>query len=70
MNRAVGFAVMIGGIVLLLFGLQASNSFTSNLSKTFTGSPTNQSIWMIVLAVILIVAGLVLSFGGGRNTRV
>jgi ABC-type uncharacterized transport system permease subunit len=65
MNRAIGLAFLIGGIVLLIFGLQASHSFTSNVSRTVTGSPTNGSVWMIVVGIILAVLGLVMSFRGG-----
>jgi hypothetical protein len=68
MNRAIGWAFAAGGIVLLIFGIQGANSFSSNVSKTFTGSPTNQSIWMIVLGAILLIVGLAMSFGG-RGTR-
>ncbi|MDB6110115.1 MAG: rane protein [Pedosphaera sp.] len=70
MNRAIGLALLAGGIVLLIFGIQAANSFSSNVSKVFSGSPTNNSVWMIVLGAILAIVGLVMSFGGGRGTRV
>ncbi len=70
MNRAIGAAFLVGGIVLLIFGIQAANSFSSNVSRTFNGSPTNQSIWMLVLGAIMVIVGLVASFGGGRGTKI
>jgi protein-S-isoprenylcysteine O-methyltransferase Ste14 len=70
MNRPIGLALLAGGVVLLIFGIQASHSFSSNVSRVFNGSPTNQSVWMIVLGAILAIVGLVMSFGGGRGTRV
>lgn len=69
MNRAIGLACLIGGIVLLILGLQESHSFASNVSKTFTGNPTNNAMWMIVGGVVLGVFGLVLSLRGGSGTR-
>lgn len=69
MNRALGLACLIGGIVLLILGLQASHSFSSDVSRTFTGSPTNNSIWMIVVGIVVAVFGLVLSLRGGSGTR-
>jgi Protein of unknown function (DUF3185) len=70
MNRAVGLAFLAGGIVLLIFGVQAMHSFNSRVSSTFTGTPTSHSIWMIVLGAVLVIVGLALGFGGGRGTRV
>jgi len=68
MNRAIGWALMAGGVVLLIFGIQASNSFTSGISKAFNGTPTNQSIWMIVGGAVLIIVGLIMGVSG-RGTR-
>lgn len=67
MNRAIGLALLVGGIVLLIFGLQASHSFSSDVSRTFTGSPTNNSVWMIVGGVVAAIAGLVMSLRGGTR---
>jgi len=35
------------GIVLLIFGFNASNSLGSDISRFFTGSPTDRAVWMI-----------------------
>jgi hypothetical protein len=69
MNRAIGLALLVAGIVVLIFGIQASQSFTSNVSQTFTGAPTNRSIWMIVGGLAAAIVGIVLTFRGGTGTR-
>lgn len=69
MNRAIGLACLIGGIVLLIFGLQQSHSFASNVSKTFTGNPTDNSMWMIIGGIVIGIFGLILSLRGGSGTR-
>jgi Protein of unknown function (DUF3185) len=69
MNRALGLALLVAGIVVLIFGIQASQSFTSNVSQTFTGAPTNRSIWMIVAGLAAAIVGIVLTFRGGTGTR-
>lgn len=69
MNRAIGLACLIGGIVLLILGVQQSHSFASNVSRTFTGNPTDNSMWMIVAGVVIGVFGLVLSLRGGSGNR-
>jgi Protein of unknown function (DUF3185) len=69
MNKAIGLALLVAGIVVLIFGIQASQSFTSNVSQTFTGAPTNRSIWMIVSGLAAAIVGIVLTFRGGSGTR-
>jgi len=59
---------MAGGVVVLIFGIQQSNSFSSSESRTFNGTPTNQSIWMIAAGVVLVIVGLVMGVSG-RGTR-
>jgi len=62
MNRkAIGIALLVGGIILLVFGLNASDSFASEVSEVFTGSPTDRSMWMIVLGSVTAVAGLAMA---------
>jgi uncharacterized membrane protein YdcZ (DUF606 family) len=67
MNKVIGIALLVGGIVLLIFGFQASHSFTSDVSRTFTGSPTDKSMWMIVGGAVAAIAGLVMSLRGGSR---
>jgi len=59
MNKPLSLALLAGGIVLVVFGLNASNSFGSDVSRFFTGSPTDKAIWMMVGGVVAAVAGLV-----------
>jgi LPXTG-motif cell wall-anchored protein len=57
MSKIPSIAFLIIGIVLLVYGLDASNSVSSSLSNAVTGSPTNKSIWLIVLGVLGILSG-------------
>jgi uncharacterized membrane protein YidH (DUF202 family) len=67
MNRPLGLALLAVGIILLIVGINATQSFSSDVSKFFTGSPTNKSIWMMIGGVVaLIVGGF---FMLGRSTR-
>jgi hypothetical protein len=59
MNTPVALAA--GGILLIIFGVSASRSFSSDLSRFFTGAPTDKAIWMPVggvAASIIAVVGL------------
>jgi hypothetical protein len=66
MNRIVGLACLVGGVVLAIFGANATNSFGSQVSKFFTGSPTDKAIWMLIGGIALAIVGLVLA--AGRRT--
>jgi hypothetical protein len=59
MNKAISLALLAGGIVLLIFGFNASESFSSDVSRFFTGSPTDKAVWMLVGGAVLSVTGLV-----------
>ncbi|SMG35611.1 DUF3185 family protein [Paraburkholderia susongensis] len=58
MTKAISIALIVGGIVLLYFGGQAFNSMSSDVSRFFTGSPTNKAIVLIVAGVVATLAGL------------
>ncbi|CAE6779590.1 hypothetical protein R69888_04242 [Paraburkholderia haematera] len=58
MTKAISIALIVGGIVLLYFGGQAFNSVSSEVSRVFTGSPTNKAIMLIVGGVVATIAGL------------
>jgi hypothetical protein len=58
MNKILSIALLVGGVVLIIFGLQAMNSFSSDVSKFFTGSATDKAIWMFIGGIVAAVAGL------------
>jgi Protein of unknown function (DUF3185) len=66
MNRPLSFALLAGGILLIIFGVNASNSIGSDISRFFTGSPTDKAIWMMVGGVVAAVVGLL---GLARGTK-
>jgi multisubunit Na+/H+ antiporter MnhB subunit len=62
----MGLAVFALGIVLLIFGFSASESLSSDVSRFFTGTPSNRALWMVIGGVISVVAGLFVAI---RSTR-
>ena len=58
MNKLVSLALLVGGIVLIVAGVNATNSFASDVSRFFTGSPTNKAVWMLIGGIVAAVAGL------------
>jgi len=59
MTKSVSVALLAGGILLLIFGITAYDSTSSDISRFFTGSATDKSIWMLVGGVAASVLGLV-----------
>lgn len=59
MNRTIALALLVGGIVLIIFGVNASHSFSSDVNRFFTGNPTDKSMWLLVGGVVAAVVGLV-----------
>jgi len=67
MNSSSSIALLIGGVILLGFGISASHSFTSDVSKFFTGSPTDKAMWMVIGGAMAAVVGLVFTLRGGSK---
>lgn len=61
MNRIISLALLVGGVVLLVIGVSATNSFSSDVSRFFTGSPTDKAVWMLIGGAVATVAGLALT---------
>ena len=55
MNKMISAAFLAAGVVLALFGFNEMNSVTSDISRMFTGAPTDRAIWMLAGAAALVV---------------
>ena len=67
MNRAIGIALLVVGVVLLVLGIQATDSLGSDISRFFSGTPTDKSIWLLIGASACIVVGLITAVAGRRS---
>lgn len=74
MNRGIAVGVSVGllalGIVLLIWGLNAEDSFSSRWSRFWTDSPTDKTIWLIIGGIVsgcVGLGGLVYGLRGGKN---
>ena len=69
MNKELSLGLLIGGIVLAAFGINASQSLASEISRFFTGNPTEKAIWMLVGGAAMFVVGLAGLLRGSNKTR-
>ena len=67
MNKALSIALLVGGVVLIIFGIQAMNSFSSDVSKFFTGSPTDKAVWMLIVGIVATGVGLMGTLRGSKQ---
>ena len=68
MNKAISLAFLAGGVLLLIFGISASKSLGSQISRFFTGSPTDKAIWMIIGGAVLSIIGLAGLLRGSKSS--
>jgi Protein of unknown function (DUF3185) len=58
MNKLFSLALVVTGVVLVIYGLAASDSAGSGISRFFTGSPTDKTIWLLAAGVLAAALGL------------
>jgi hypothetical protein len=61
MNKLVSIILLVVGVVLIIYGIQASESIGSEFSRLFTGSPTDKTLWLLIggcVAALLGAGGL------------
>lgn len=58
MNKSLSLALLIGGAILLIYGITAADSIGSSFSRFFTGKPTDKAMWMLIGGAIAAVVGL------------
>jgi hypothetical protein len=57
MPRITSLALLIVGIILLVYGVNESNSFGSSITQAVNGAPSNKAIWLIGGGVLGIISG-------------
>ncbi len=62
MNKAIGLALLVAGVVLIIYGINASHSVTSHVSQAFTGTPTDKTLWLLVGGSVAAIVGAAMAF--------
>ena len=65
MNKIISIVLLVGGLVIMIVGINATNSFSSDVSRFFTGSPTDKAIWMPIGGIVAGIIGLIGLMRGG-----
>ena len=48
MDKGMSVALLVIGVILLVFGLNAYHSASSDVSRFFTGAPTDKALWLLI----------------------
>ena len=67
MGRIAGIALAAIGVVLLVLGFNEADSFASQVSKFFTGNPTDRAVWFMICGVVALIGGAGLALLGGKG---
>lgn len=57
MRIVTPLVALIAGVILLIFGLSVSDSFSSHLSEILTGAPSEKSLLLIILGAVFLLYG-------------
>jgi len=57
MSKILAIILLVAGVILLVYGINAADSISSSVNQAVTGTPTNKSIWLITAGVAGIAAG-------------
>jgi hypothetical protein len=69
MHRAIGIALIAVGVLLLIFGISSADSLASDISRFFTGEPTDRAMWLMIGGVASLVIGGTLAAMSGRQLK-
>lgn len=66
-GQSLGIAILVVGVVLLVFGYNSSETPVDQISNTLTGRYTDTTMWYIIVGIAMVVAGGFMSFFGARR---
>ena len=69
MKNIVGLVLLAAGIILLIFGFSESQSLSSDVSRFFTGNPTDRSMWLLIGGAVGVIAGSVFAINSARRHK-
>lgn len=57
MSKAIFLALLAAGMILIIYGISESDSLGSDISRFFTRSPTDKTIWLLIGGIAAAVVG-------------
>jgi hypothetical protein len=66
-ERIIGFLLLVLGLVLFVFGLNATHSVADTVKEGFTGKYTDSTMWYLLGGIALVIVGGAVAFFGGER---
>jgi uncharacterized membrane-anchored protein len=57
MNKSISVALLVVGVILLALGVNAYHSASSDVSRFFTGAPTDKALWLLIGGLVASIVG-------------
>ncbi len=57
MNKNMSVILLVIGVILLILGFNAYHSASSDVSRFFTGAPTDRALWLLIGGAVAGMAG-------------
>ena len=57
MNKLIHLVLLSAGVALIVYGIQATESIGSDISRLFNGAPTNKAIWLLLGGLLVAAVG-------------
>lgn len=61
-SKLIGIILLVVGLALLFFGYQSTQSVGDQISETFTGRFTDETMWFLIGGAAAVAAGGFLTF--------
>jgi hypothetical protein len=68
MNKPISLALLVVGIILLIYGVNASDSIGSSFSRFFTGNPTDKTVWLLIGGAVATAVGAAGMLRGSKSS--
>ncbi|MBI3128661.1 MAG: DUF3185 family protein [Candidatus Tectomicrobia bacterium] len=66
-QRILGFVLVAVGVLLLVFGFNATDSTVNRASEALTGQYTDRTMWFLVTGTAAAIGGFLLAAFGSRR---
>jgi uncharacterized membrane protein YidH (DUF202 family) len=68
MKQIIGVAFLVAGIILLCLAYNSYHSAASGVSRAFTGTSTDKTVWLVVGGAVGTIVGVGGLLMGSRKT--
>jgi len=67
--KVIGLVALVVGVILVVYGINASDSVSSEVKEALSGTPTDKAMWLLIGGAALGVLGLAVLARGVRTSR-